>query len=38
MHQDPNDDILLLLKIIIILTCIYGISHFLFSVLFNMFL
>ena len=38
MQEDTNDDILLLLKIIIILTCIYGISHFAFMVLFNMFL
>ena len=37
VQQDPNDDILLLLKIIIILTCIYSISHFAFTVLFNMF-
>ena len=38
MQEDNNDDILLLLKIMMIMVCIYGISHFAFTILFNMFL
>ena len=38
MQKDNNDDILLLLKIMMIMLCIYGLSSFIFSVLFKMFL